>query len=485
MSAADDLEEMMALEYALAEKDLGHYIQAAWEVLEPETPLKWNWHHDLICEYLTACRRGQIRRLIINIAPRSTKSILATIGFPTWLWTTLPSKRFLFGSYADSLATKHSVLRRDIIESPWYQQGWCDRYRLASDVNTKSEFVNNKTGLMKAAGLKGSVTGEGGDFIIIDDPHNPKGVESDQEREQTIQNFDLAWSTRLNDKKTGCIIVIMQRLHHLDMTGHLLEKGYEHLKIPSEAEERTVVHFPISHRELVREPGELMHPERDGPEELAVAKIDLGSYGYAGQHQQSPTPREGAIINGEWFKQYGAIPARFDQVIQSWDFAVKGKELNDYTVGLVLGRIGARKYVLDMVRGRMNFPQACQALIRLSMKWPQAHRKVIEAKANGPAVIAQLEDQVPGLIEIEPDGDKAARLNAVSPTVEAGNVWLPDPVKVSAPWLHDFITEVCQFPASAHDDIVDTFSQGIRELNKPGVVYAPSSGHSGSIHQSR
>lgn len=225
------------LDYELSESHLSHFVQGAWDVLEPTTDLLWNWHHDLICEYLTAAEQGEIRRLIINIAPRSTKSLLATVSFPDWIWTKTPSARFLFGSYAETLSTKHSLLRRNLIESPWYQAGWGHKFHLSGDLNKKTEFANNKTGQMKAAGIKGSITGEGGDYIIIDDPHNPKGAESDADREATLQNFDLAWSNRLNNKKTGRIILIMQRLHHQDLTGHLIAKnlGYEVVKIPTVA----------------------------------------------------------------------------------------------------------------------------------------------------------------------------------------------------------------------------------------------------------
>ena len=477
--SASNLEEAQALEYAAAKQDLGLFVQSAWETLEPTTELKWNWHHDLICEYLQACEKGELQRLIINIAPRSTKSMLATICFPSWVWTRQASARFLFGSYADDLATSQSVLRRKLIESEWYQGGYSNDVQLSADENQKSAFSNTKTGAMKSMGIKGAVTGKGGDYIIIDDPHNPKGAESEADREATLRNFDLGWSSRLNDKKTGRIIVIVQRLHERDLTGHLLAKnlGYTHLKIPSIAEERQTLIFPITGRHIVRNPGDLMHPARDGIVELEQAKQDLGSYGFVGQHQQSPVPRGGGLIKEAWFKRYDRLPDKIDTMIQSWDFAVKDTAKADYSVGLVLARRGADKYVVAMYRARIDFPKQCRALVDLSLDYPATHKKLVEAKANGTAVIDTLKKQVPGLIPVEPDGDKVARMNAISPDVEAGNWHLPDPDKY--PWVREFLHEVCSFPHGAHDDICDAFSQGAREFRKSGIVFAPLAGHSG------
>lgn len=347
--------EAQRLEYFAAANDLGLFAQAAWDVLEPETELKWNWHHDYICEHLQAAQLGQIRRLIINIAPRSTKSLLASVCFPDWIWCKEPATRFLFGSHADTLATKHSVLRRNLVESAWYQRGFGDRFRLASDVNTKSQFANNKTGKMVATGILGSVHGDGGDYIIIDDPHDPKKAASEPERESAIENFDLSWSSRLNDKKTGRIIIIMQRLHELDLTGHVLAKnlGYVHLKIPSIAEERQTLFFPLSGRKVHREAGDLMHPARDGQKELDQAKLDMGPYGFSGQHQQSPTPASGGIFTTDMF-DFVELPEKFDYKFMMADTAYNEKKENDFTVFTAFGVVKGELYILDVYRKQIQ-----------------------------------------------------------------------------------------------------------------------------------
>lgn len=460
------LQDALLADYEMAESRFSHFVQGAWDVLEPQTDLLWNWHHDLICEYLTATALGQIKRLIINVAPRSTKSLLATVSFPDWIWTKRPSDRFLFGSYAETLATKHSLFRRNLIESDWYQAGWGDRFKLSGDLNKKTEFANDKTGQMKAAGIKGSITGEGGDYIIIDDPHNPRGAESDADREATLQNFDLAWSNRLNNKKTGRIILIMQRLHHQDLTGHLIAKnlGYEVLKLPSVCEKKTIITFPISNRELIRRPGEFMHPDRDGHEELEQAKKDLGAYGFAGQHQQDPSPRSGGIIKRAWIKYYKELPDNLEEKIIVADLTYKDAKAADFTVIEVWGRKGSSMYLIDQIRDRMGFPAQVQAIKTMSARHPDAIAKIIEEAANGAAVIQTLQGEMMGILPFKPQTGKDARLAAVSPIYEAGNVFYPDPT--IAPWVGTNIEEIVSFPTAAHDDTVDCASLAIMRLRE-------------------
>lgn len=448
------------------------FVKQAWRILEPETPLLWNWHHSLICEYLTAVKTGQIRRLVINVAPRMTKSLLASVCFPDWWWTDEPHRRFLFGSYSGPFATKHSVLRRNLVESNWYQRNYGDRVQLTADTNMKTEFANSATGTMKAAGIKAGATGEGADCVILDDPHNPKGAESEADREATLQALDLMWTNRLNDKKTGRIVCIMQRLHMNDATAHLLSKGlgYELLKIPTVAEGRTTIVFPLSKRRVVREDGALIHPERDGPEQIEVAKKEMGSFGFAGQHQQNPVPREGAIVKVAWLSRfYRDLPERFEATLQSWDLTFKGTTRSDYVVGLALGRLGGDFYLFPhRVRAQLNFPETLSQFRAFSAAHPQVVRKVVEAKANGAALIDTLKKEVPGIVPYEPHGTKEERLAAVSPIMEAGNLVLPDPS--IAPWVHEFIEEVTAFPRAPNDDYVDALTQGLSSLAQRKLV---------------
>lgn len=214
--------------------------------------------------------------------------------------------------------------------------------------------------------------------------------------------------------------------------------------------------------------------ERVGPAEIDDLKRSLGSYAAAGQLQQRPSPAEGGILKREWWRFYTVAPEHFDEVIQSWDCAFKDTDTSDYVVGQVWGRVKADKYLLDQVRGRMDCPATIRAVKRLSERWPKANAKLIEDKANGPAVIASLKHEIPGLIAVNPEGGKQARVHAVSPQIESGNVYLP--VSSAAPWVDAFVEEAAVFPNGPHDDQVDAMSQALLRLKKRSpMLMAPVS----------
>jgi hypothetical protein len=252
----------------LCEKSLLNYVRDGWSVLEPTVPFLMNWHHELLAEYLEAITAGQIRRLIINVPPRYTKSRFVSVFWPTWCWArrqqeklspddilTGPGSRWIFASYADALSSEHSRDRRTVMESPWYRARWGDRVAFSKDQNRKTNFQNLTRGAMFAVSLAGAAgLGAGGDAIVIDDPHNTKEAESDADRKAGIETFRSTLSTRHNNKKLGVIVVIMQRLNELDLAGYLLELGgWEHLRIEGEFEERKVYIFPRSKQQLIRE----------------------------------------------------------------------------------------------------------------------------------------------------------------------------------------------------------------------------------------
>lgn len=470
-----------------AETSLTRFLPAAWPILEPVTPFVPNWHLDYVCEMLTAVTNGEIRRLVINVPPRSLKSTLVTIDWPAWTWITQPGTRWLFASYSQDLSKDHSVKRRLLVQSDWYQRYWGARFRLADDQNEKMKFTNDRQGVMFATSMLGSATGQGGDYIVIDDPHNPRGVESDAERLSTIEAFDLTFSTRLNDPRTGAIIIVMQRLHEQDLTGHVLARGgWHHVKLPMRADDRERVVYPVSGTVHERAPGDLLHPERLGPAEVAQLETDLGSYGTAGQLQQRPAPAEGGKLKRHWWRFWhhpdaplppvavkradGSIylcpceplPAAWDQQIQSWDLAFKDAKESDFVAGGVWGQAGANAYLLARVHDRLNVLATVDAILALTAAWPKASAKLIEDKANGPAVMQMLKNRVPGLIAVEPQGGKMARVMAVSPFVESHNVYLPHPALL--PEIADFLNECAAFPNGAHDDEVDQMTQALMRL---------------------
>lgn len=450
------LNDARSLEYYRAEQDLGLYTQAAWDVLEPKTVLKWNWHHDCITEHLQAVYLGQILRLIINVYPRSLKSLSASVALPTWWWLKRPEERFLCGSYDGTLAVELSVKRRNLLESDWYQRGWGKRFRMTSDTNTKGYFVNDKTGEMRACGMNAPPIGKGADVLLIDDPHNTKTIESDLQRESVIHQFGVGWTSRLNDKKSGKIIVIMQRLHARDLTGHLLAEnhGYHHLSLPSIAPTTVQVKFPITGRTMERKEGDLLHPERDGPAELEQAKKDLGSQGFQGQHQQDPRPSEGGFFKREWWKRYRELPKDIIRTVMFADCANKPGVSNDWTVFATWLETKTGYYLKSLWRKKVAYPQlysgACDIF---HAENPQA--LVVEDAANGVALIQDLraKTKIP-VIAWTPQGDKFVRATRAQPTVEAGNCYLPE----FAPWVDAYLEEHEFFPNAAHDDQVDTTS---------------------------
>jgi len=455
-------QERQRREYIAAQASLFDYVRASWPVIEPATPYYSNWHIGLICEYLEACYLRQIKRLIINIPPRNMKSILTTVNFPTWCWTKTPALRFLTASYSQPLSTKHSKDRRDIIVSNWYQQGWGNVFTLADDQNLKMEYENDHKGVMIATSVGGSSTGKGGDILIVDDPHNPRGADSDTVRQTALDWYDQTWSTRLNDKKRGVMIVVMQRLHENDLTGHLLENSgeYTHLKVPAVAPEKVVYSFPISGKKEERAEGQLMWPDREGPEEIAGARKRLGSYGFEGQYQQEPNPPEGGLVKREWWRRYRRMPQRFDYLLQSWDLTFKDLESSDFVCGQVWGVYEADAYLLDLINEKLDFVATINAIADMSNKWPNSGAKYVEDKANGPAVISSLRNRVPGLIAVNPEGGKIVRATAVSPFIEAGNVYLPE----DADWVQDYLTQWIKFPHGKHDDMVDATTQALNQI---------------------
>lgn len=478
MARNNDLRRLAELQEALlareAQRSLRSFVEQAWPILEPDAPFMSNWHIDLLAEYLEEVTAGKINRLVINLPPRCMKSLMVSVLWPVWEWIARPGERWIFTSYSDTLATKHSVDRRTVIQSSWYQRHWGHRVQLASDQNVKGEFQNTRRGVMVATSVGGSITGKGGNRIVVDDPHNTTHAESDAQRVAARTYFSRTLSTRLDDKKRGAIVVVMQRLHEEDLSALCLDSRFTHLCLPAEAETQTTILFPRSGRVATRDPGDPLWPDREGTVELAQQKRMLGSTAYAGQYQQHPAPAGGIIFQRGWWKFYDDYP-QMDQLTQSWDMSFKDRKDNDYVVGLVGGRRGADIYIIDRVKGQWSFTESCRQVRLLSHRHPRAHTKLIEDAANGPAIIDALRHDCSGIIPVQPEGGKLSRAQAVQPLVEAGNVYLPNPRRHGSlvpgrSWVDDFIHQLAIFPNGAHDDDVDAFSQLLVRLRKPRFV---------------
>src|ERR1700676_2745578 len=255
-----------------AVRSLREFVRQAWIVVEPSTPFVPGFHIDAIVEHLEAVTRGEIRNLLINVPPRHMKSLLVSVLWPAWEWIQHPERRWLFSSYAASLSIRDSIKCRTLIESPWYQTNWGDRFSLTGDQNAKARFENDRTGYRLATSVGGAATGEGGDRIVCDDPHNVQEAESDAVRQGTLDWWDVVMSTRLNDPRTAVKVIVMQRCHERDLSGHVLEQGgWEHLCLPAEYD-GTVFQSSIGWSDPREQAGELLWPERFGRAEIVDLK---------------------------------------------------------------------------------------------------------------------------------------------------------------------------------------------------------------------
>lgn len=318
-----------------------------------------------------------------------------------------------------TLSTNHSVDRRALIKSPWYQGRWKGIVKLATDLNLKTEFSNTARGHQIATSVGGSATGRGGNFLLADDLINPQQTNSDVERENAIRWFDETFSTRLDDKRLGRIVVIEQRTHTQDLSGHLLaQHGWHHVALPAIAERRTAIAFPRSGREMVREEGDILWPQREGKAELEAAKQRFGSFAFQSQYQQAPVAREGNLIRTEWLNAtYRAIPERFDSLIMAIDTAYKTGTINDFSAAVVIGSLNSPRgghapghYLLEAWHGKLEFADLKRRVVELYQTWrPQV--VLIEDAASGQSLIQVLRSgtSLP-LRPVRVDRDKFSRV---------------------------------------------------------------------------
>jgi predicted phage terminase large subunit-like protein len=478
-------------EIRAAESSLYEFTRQAWHVIEPGTPFVEGWHLKAIAEHLEAVTDGDIRRIVINIPPRHMKSIQVAVMWPVWVWIARPEFRWLFASYAGSLSVRDSLKCRRLIQSPWFQERWGHLFRLTGDQNAKTFFENDKYGYRFATSVGAATTGHGGDGIVIDDPHNALEAQSDAMRESTLEWFDQAMSTRLNDPRTGAIVIVMQRLHEADLAGHVLKAGgYEHLCLPAEFEG---VRFKTSIGwEDPREAnGSLLWPERFGRDEIDSLKKSLGEYGTAGQLQQRPAPAGGGILKPSKVQLWPVdkpMPS-FDFILQSYDTAFTEKTTNDPTACTVYGVFtdeGRRGVmIMDAWSDNMEYPDLRAKVIsdwrasyggddEKGRRGRKADALLIEEKGSGISLIQELRQaNIPAQSYNPGRADKISRAHQVAPILDLGCVYVLESSKRPGQWVSwadDLKAQMERFPNADHDDYIDTLTQALIFLRDSSLL---------------
>ena len=458
------------IERELCARSITHFVYRAWPHIIPDA-YQHSWHIDAVAEHLQAVASGEINRLLVNIPPGSSKSTMIGVMYPAWLWGPggHPGHRYIGASHEQGLAVRDNRLMRELVTSQWYQRLW--PIGLKGDQNEKLYFENDQRGFRQACAVA-SMTGRRGHTIAWDDPLNPEKANSEVHRETAIRVLTETLPTRLNDPKSSAIIVVMQRLHEADPAGHILssEGGYEHLCLPMEFEPERRCTTSIGWTDPRTEEGELLDPVRFPAKVVERDKRDMGSYAWAGQMQQRPTPRGGAMLKRAWFDIVKAPPAGC-RWVRAWDLAATASNGADWTVGVLIGRTPDGQFVVADVQRAQAGPAAVRAMIRNTAMQDKIRGKVTVDLPQDPgqAGKAQAQDLVKMLaghkVQASPEtGDKITRAEPFAAQAEAGNVAL-----VEGPWNAAYLDEIETFPMGKHDDQVDATSRAFNALASASV----------------
>ena len=445
-------------------RDFYSFVQDAWVYVEPGTVFTDGWHIRAICQYLQELSEGHIpsNNLLINVPPRHMKSLLVNIFFPAWIWTHTPYAKFLCFSYSEALTVRDSMKCRQLIGSRWYQERF--HVQINPRNNQKDKFENLMGGYRYCFGTGGSIAGQGGDYLLIDDPLEVSKANSKAEREKVNYTYDNSISMRGNDPKTVRKILIMQRLHDDDLCGHVIARGdpWELLILPAEYE-GTRFTSSIGFVDPRQEVGELLWDARFGEAEIAKMKQTLSDIGIAGQLQQRPTPLLGAIFKREWFtirKESMPCVARYF----SWDTAASIEDTAAYTCG-ICGELTPdyHLFIRNVWRDRIEFPQLQYAVEGQVKKFGGNMLRdiIIENKSSGIQAIQSMKQTsklAENVVPFNPKGDKIARAYEAAKWCEKGMVIFPPPSS-EFEFMFDFEDEVFLFPNSKYKDQVDALSQ--------------------------
>ena len=441
------------------------FVEAAWPVLEPDHAFVSNWHIEAICQHLEAMSRGVLSHVLINVPPGTMKSLLVSVFWPAWEWMTHPELRYLCASYGQDLATRDNRRCRDMVQSAWYQGYW-PRVQLREDQNQKTRYDTTAGGWRIGTSVGGRGTGEHPDRIIIDDPHSAKQADSQAERQAALDWFDQTIAPR-GVSRGARHVVIMQRLHQADLSGHILEQGgtpWVHVCLPMRAEPERMSVTPLGWTDP-RAAGALLWPALYSESLVRQLELSMGSAVAAGQLQQRPTPAGGGLFKRDWFSIVEAVPSGPLIRCRAWDCAATAGG-GDYTVGARVSRDEAtgRIYVEHVVRGQWSAGQV-DVLMRQVAKADGVNVVVREEQEGGSAGKAVIEARTKALsghiyVGVPSTGDKVTRAKPLAVQCEAGNV-----VLVKGEWNQEWLDEVTLFPFGAHDDQVDASAAAFTEVS--------------------
>ena len=450
------------------------YVQPGYQASKP---------HRALAEKLEAVERGEITRLLVTAPPQHGKSQMVSIHFPAWYLGRHPERKVVQTSYGLSLSLKHSRTARNFFISPEFhnvfpgvrhQPGRQSQDPVQVERQAAQEWGTSKGGTYYAVGIGGGLTGMGFDLGIIDDPvKDVKEASSDLISEQNWDWYGQVFRTRMSP--TAAIILTMTRWSQKDLAQKILDQ----IKDKTTDEEWTILHMPAiatadnPHDPTGRQVDEALWPEKYPIEWLLRQKASIRAKPFESLYQGNPSIGEGDLLKRDWWQFYTLqpgqrVPVPMEDIIISFDCAFKDYDTSSYVVGQVWGRQAMRRYLLDQVRDHMNFTATINAVLTLKGKWPGATRTYVEDKANGTAVIEVLKKKIHGVIPVEPEGSKIARVNAVSGSIEAHEVFLPDPGQCL--WIHDFIEECAAFPSGKNNDQVDTMSQALYRMMNPTMM---------------
>jgi len=553
------------VEAALAYKSLFDFFRLSWPVLETTQPLVLNWHLEALCDHVQASLEDWIaaqewktaktkatkegkrfeakmpemraQNQIFNVPPGSSKSRIVSVCAPAWMWLRWPSWKGMFLSANPRVATRDSLYCRDLVKSDWYRRAFAPSWGLRHDQDTKTLYWTTEGGSRMSGGFFAQLIGGRVDCQAVDDAHDAEQIKVDENRQKVLDRFDISIFNRVNDAETSLRWVIGQRLATLDLPGHLMQKGsWRVFILPQEFEPSRIKKEPdLAKNEIpdetflgFRDPrtveGELLDPVRFPPHVLESERASLKD-DYAGQHQQRPSALEGGIWKRRWWGYWVpegidlppvtvqlaegsthicaqiVLPKRRDFELQSWDMAFGAGATSSMVVGQVWGVSRLNRFLLDQVRDHLDFTDTKAAVRALSANWPLVETKLVENKANGPAILSELSGEFSGLVPVEPNGDKVTRALSEQDTLKSGFVYLPHPqlftpemarrLQATQPeiaamierelvamkkrakarrngaqsdFVSEFVDEATNFPRGAYNDVVDTASQALLRI---------------------